>query len=188
MADAPTTQRAAASAAAGPAARPGFAPRLDRRQGPHQHREAIPRPLLWAIAALVASSLAIATYARVTDAPLSAEPAEGPVKAERVLRIAAQADGAAVVRDADGRLIADLSPQEGGFISGVARAMTRVRQTHGAPADAPVRLVRYQDGRLALKDDATGWRVELMGFGRDNFNAFARLVEAAPAASSATGE
>jgi putative photosynthetic complex assembly protein len=40
-----------------------------------------------------------------------------------------------------------------------------------------VRLIRFEDGRIALKDDLTGWRAELIGFGADNTAAFARLLE-----------
>ncbi|MEL6977519.1 MAG: photosynthetic complex assembly protein PuhC [Pseudomonadota bacterium] len=153
-----------------------------RRDAPR--REAVPRALLLAMAALVAASLAITSYAKLTDAPLAATPEEGPIVVERIMRIYAGADGAARVLDANGALVADLAPEQGGFISGVARALARVRATHGIPADAPVRLIRYESGRLALKDDATGWRAELIGFGRDNFAAFARLLPAPGAAAS----
>jgi hypothetical protein len=44
------------------------------------------------------------------------------------------------------------------------------------PLQLPVRLVAFEDGRLALFDDATEWRAELIGFGRDNYAVFARLL------------
>ena len=68
---------------------------------------------------------------------------------------------------------------EGGFIAGVTRAMARERIKYDVAADAPVRIVRFADGRLGLRDDFSGWRVELLGFGADNTAAFDRLLNAA---------
>ena len=134
---------------------------------------------------MVVASLCLAAYARLTGRPLEATPAEGPIAEQRLLRLYADMSGSARVLDAEGLMIADYPPETGGFISGVSRALTRVRRGYGVPGDAPVRLIRYQDGRLALKDDATGWRVEIAGFGADNRAAFARLLEKARAAGAA---
>lgn len=140
-------------------------------------REMIPRVLLRAMAALVLSCLALVTYARLTDRPLEALPPDGPVAAERIIHIDAGTDGAARVLARDGTLIADLGPTEGGFVGGVWRAVLHERGKIGADPSAPVRLVRFEAGGLALKDDVTGWRAELIGFGADNAAAFARLLE-----------
>jgi hypothetical protein len=37
-------------------------------------------------------------------------------------------------------------------------------------------VLRREDGRIELIDDTTGWSADLMGNGRDNVAAFARLV------------
>ncbi|MCC6007528.1 MAG: pullulanase [Rhodobacteraceae bacterium] len=139
-------------------------------------REMIPRALLRAVAALVAISMALTIYARVTDRPLEAMPAPHPIAEEREVRIFARMDGSARVFDVDGTLIADLDPTQGGFIAGVSRALGRERIKHGVEASAPVRLIRYQGAGMALRDDATGWRAELTGFGPDNERAFMRLM------------
>jgi len=47
----------------------------------------------------------------------------------------------------------------------------------GMEGSDPIRLVRYSDGRLSLRDDFTDFRAELLGFGADNERAFARLLE-----------
>lgn len=139
-------------------------------------REMVPRALLRAMALLVALSMALAIYARVTDRPLEAMPIAHPIAEERTVQIFARMDGSARVFDIDGTLIADLDPTEGGFIAGVARALGRERIKHGVDASAPVRLIRYQGAGMALRDDATGWRAELTGFGPDNERAFMRLM------------
>ena len=142
-----------------------------------EDREMVPRVLLRAVGLLVATTLAITVYARVTGMEPAAMPPESPVAQERGLVIYGDMSGAARVFDLDGTQVAALDPTQGGFISGVWRALARVRDTHGVDAHAPIRIVRFEDGRLALIDDFTGWRAELQGFGRDNRAAFARLLE-----------
>ena len=79
-------------------------------------------------------------------------------------------------RTADGTLIADLNPKEGGFISGVWRVIQRERTKHRVALSGPLTLVRYDNGRIAIPDPSTGWSADLMGFGIDNAKAFARLL------------
>jgi putative photosynthetic complex assembly protein len=141
-------------------------------------REMIPRVLVRAMFGLMAISLAVVAFARWTDQPLSALPPQDvAVQTERSVQIFAKMDGSARIVDVDGTLVADLAPNEGGFVAGVSRALARVRDNAGVTATAPVRIIRFEDGRLALRDDLTGWRAELFGFGHDNAAAFARLLE-----------
>ncbi len=141
-----------------------------------QDREMIPRILLRAMFGLVLVTLALVTFARLTDRPLEAMPADGPVAQERVIQIFGSMSGKARVLDQHGGLIADLSETEGGFVSGVWRSLNHERAKANIDPNAPVRLVQFTDGRLALFDDATGFRVELRGFGADNTAAFLRLL------------
>jgi len=140
-------------------------------------REMVPKVLLQAMFGLVLAVLAMVTYATVTDRPLEAIPADGPVAQERVIHIAGTMAGAAKVLDANGTLIADLGPTEGGFIAGVWRSLNHERSKLGADLAGPVRLVQFEDGRLALFDDSTNFRIELVGFGADNTAAFLRLLK-----------
>lgn len=141
-------------------------------------REMIPSVLLRAMLFLVLAVLVIVAFARLTDRPLEATRPEGvPVVQERSLQIFGDMSGAARVLDENGVVIADLSPEEGGFISGMSRVLSRERMKVGVPDSAPVRLVQYADGHLALFDDTTGWTAQIAGFGADNKAAFARLLE-----------
>lgn len=144
--------------------------------GPVEDRERIPRVLVRAVGAIMLICLLLVSYARLTGRPLEAAPANGPVAQSRMITVEADRTGAALVYAEDGGLIAALAPDEGGFVSGVWRSLDRERAKYGAPLDAPAELIRFEDGRLALRDPVTGWRVELMGFGRDNAAAFARLL------------
>ncbi|SLN58175.1 hypothetical protein ROJ8625_02934 [Roseivivax jejudonensis] len=142
--------------------------------------ELVPLPLIRAMVAMVLASLAIASYAVWTDRPLEATPPAGPVVTARTITLEADMTGAARVMDADGRVIADLAPDEGGFVSGVARVIERERRNARLPLDAPVRLEAMDSGRIAIIDPSTGWRADLMGFGADNAAAFARLLQNEP--------
>jgi putative photosynthetic complex assembly protein len=145
---------------------------------PEQQREIISRRLLRAMGLLVACSLALVTYARLTDRPLEATPVDGQIVRERVVHIVSDnVSGAARVLDESGAMVADLSPTQGGFVAGIWRAVVFERHKAGVDPDAPVRLLRFADGRLALRDEAAGTRFELVGFGADNAAAFARLLD-----------
>lgn len=154
-------------------------PRTQSASRPVEQRdkEKIPRILLRAIAFVVVATTAMVAVARITGAPPAALPPDVPIAEQRVIHLFGDMSGAARVLDQHGQVIVTFGPGEGGFISGVARSLSRVRDQAGVDPGAPVRLVRFDDGRLALRDDITGWRAELVGFGRDNLAAFARLLE-----------
>lgn len=139
-------------------------------------KEMIPRILLRAMLALVLLCLAIVAFARVTDRPLEAQFPAMPILEERTIQIFGEMDGSAVVMFADGAPDIVLSAEEGGFVSGMTRALGHERGLSGIPATEPVRLVRHSDGRLSLIDDLTGWEAQIIGFGKDNTAAFERLM------------
>lgn len=137
----------------------------------------IPRILVRAMLALVLATLAIATFARVTDRPLVSTPPVAPVQAEAALILHADATtGEARVFRADGTLLVALSADEGGFIAGVQRVIARERTKHRVAQDAPILLQAFTNGRMAITDPETGFRADLMGFGVSNAEAFARLL------------
>jgi putative photosynthetic complex assembly protein len=166
----------AASAAGGRAAASFDRPRRMRAR----EEEVIPVFLLRLMGALVACALLIVAYATITDRPLEAMPAmegELPVLAERALFIDADGStGAARVLGGDGTLLADLGPEEGGFVAGIHRVLVRERTRAGLDMSQPVRLILFEGGQLSLRDPATGWRAELIGFGGDNAAVFMELL------------
>lgn len=150
----------------------------DPRRQLKERSDKIPMVLIRAMFGLALLSLVAVTWARLTDQPLAALPdANEPVAQERMIVLDGSISGAATVYDLDGNVIYEFSPEEGGFVSGVWRVLQRERGKIDAPGDAPVRLVRFQSGRLSLYDDLTGWRAELIGFGADHAAAFARLLD-----------
>ena len=152
----------------------------------HDANDLVPTALVRAMTALVLLILALTAVFVWSDRPLEATPPESEVRLERILYLAGDMSGAAQVRDATGAVVADYTPEEGGFISGVYRVLERERTNARKPLDGPVRLVAYENGRMAIFDPSTGWRADLMGFGADNAGAFARLLRERTPSSSAT--
>ena len=143
-----------------------------------EDRELIPRVMRYAMGGLVLSALAIATYARVADVPLSATPPAAVVVQDRaMILISDGVSGAVSVLSPEGTVIAQLSSETGGFIAGVARVIDRERSRAGISANTPVIVARRENGRLDITDPATGWSADLMGFGADNARSFAKLLD-----------
>jgi putative photosynthetic complex assembly protein len=141
-----------------------------------QDKDLIPRRMVMAMFGLVMAVLALVTYARLTDRPVISTPPEGNVVHERSFFLDGDMSGAVTVTAPDGTLIADLTPEKGGFISGVWRVIERERTKHRAAMGGPVTVMRHDTGRISIHDPTTGWSADLMGFGADNAKAFARLL------------
>jgi putative photosynthetic complex assembly protein len=138
----------------------------------------IPNALLKGILAVVIFTLVLVSGARLLGLQPAATPDDSVgVVQERMIRVDGNLGSAAKVWDADtGDLIADLDPEQAGFINGVLTALARERMLSKIDGNPPVRIVLFADGRLGLRDDLTGWRVELMGFGDTNRDAFLALL------------
>jgi putative photosynthetic complex assembly protein len=142
-----------------------------------EDREKIPRVLLRAIGILLVVVVAMVAWARISGAPLTAmPPGDDQIVEDHTIFLFGDLSGAAKVLDAQGSVIADLGPDKGGFVAGISRSLTLKRKQAGIDPSAPVRLVKFKDGHLGLRDDFTGWRTELIGFGKDNTAVFANLL------------
>lgn len=137
-------------------------------------KEMIPKGLLIAMAALALSSLVLVSYSVLTKRPHEGVPAASQPVSETLLILEGQSAQAVTVRDKDGKLLMDLP--HGGFITVIQNAMTRERTVAGVQGNPPVKIVRYENGRLVAEDPATGWTAELYAFGDDNKAAFERLL------------
>jgi len=139
-------------------------------------RDLVPRRMIRAMLILVLTVLALVTVARLSGAPVISTPPDSPVVLERHVFLSGEMSGAATVLDANGAVIARLSPEQGGFIAGIGRVLDRERTKHGVPLTGPVTIIAREDGRISIHDPSTGWGADLMGFGQDNALAFTRLL------------
>jgi putative photosynthetic complex assembly protein len=125
--------------------------------------------------ALAMFALAITSLAVLTDRPPEARPQPAEVLRERWIVLEGHGAKAVTVRDADGRVIADMA--HGGFVTVIQNGLETERRKHRVDPLRPVRIVEYANGRLVAEDPDTGWSVELYAFGRDNKAAFERLLD-----------
>lgn len=131
-----------------------------------------------AVAGALLLVTAVAYYHRSTEGsePHPAQWAE--LESSRELRFLDRQDGAVVILDhSGGETVAVLAPGTNGFVRGVMRGMARERRMKNVGTTPPYRLSSWSDGRLTLDDPSTGRWVELVAFGPDNFQAFAKLLD-----------
>lgn len=141
-------------------------------------REKVPMMMLRAIAVMLVLVVVLVAYARLTGVPPMAIPSQDGVVQDRSVHLVVARSGAVKVLAEDGNtVIADLDANEAGFVSGVARSLAMKRKRANVANDTPVHILRFDDGRIGIKDDASGWRAQLTGFGKDNAAAFARLLD-----------
>ena len=105
---------------------------------------------------------------------------QGKVVASRSLFFTDLAVGGIRIDDGDTRRpITTLAPGEDGFMRSVMRVWHwQGRMAQGLGPELPFELIIWESGLLSLADPATGRRVELSAFGRDNVKAFSRLITA----------
>lgn len=140
----------------------------------NRDREMVPRALLWGMLALALSALTLATFSVMTERPHVGVPSSGTVVAEREFILEGRDAQAVVVKDVDGTVLMDLP--HGGFITVIQSAMARARTVARVTGNPPIRIVRYDNGRLVAEDPASGFTAELYAFGDDNKAAFERLL------------
>jgi putative photosynthetic complex assembly protein len=144
-------------------------------RGHEDHR--FPLVMMRAMLGLVLTALVLTTLFVLSDRPLTATPPVADVVETRVLYLQANGlSGAVTVLDQNRDIVADLAPEKGGFIAGVARVIAHERGKRDADPSAPIHVQRQANGRVAIIDPETGWRADLMGFGADNARAFAKLL------------
>ena len=141
---------------------------------PSDDKDMIPKPLLWAMLALVLSSLVVVGFSVLTGRAPVGVPKPAAIVAERSIILQGGGAQAVTVLAADGSVLIDLP--HGGFITVIQNGMERARHTAGVDKLLPLRIVEYANGRLTAVDDYTGWSAELGAFGSDNRAAFERLM------------
>jgi putative photosynthetic complex assembly protein len=143
------------------------------------HDIVVPRlPLMAVGLMLLATLLAVAVYQFNSDGSSPSQPT-APVVAERLLRFDDQPDGGISVRNAlDNSLVQQIPSGAQPFVRGALRALVRERRARGIGAAPPFALQAHRDGRLTLRDTATGRRLDLESFGPTQSAAFAQLLRA----------
>lgn len=143
----------------------------------HADKELVPRFIVRAIFGLMLATVSLVAWAQLTNQPKTGVLIEAPVVQELSFTFVGDRSGTYQMFDLDGQLVASSTDDMAGFIGVMGRSIERVRMVRNIPLDTPLRVVRRDNGHIAIIDDATGMVTELIGYGDDNVAAFARLVD-----------
>jgi putative photosynthetic complex assembly protein len=151
--------------------------RAARRREPHP--DTFPKWVLMSGAGIIALSLISVGLVRLTGNGPDQRPA--PSVQERQLRFEDRPDGSIAITD--GRTGEQVSSVQGeqGFVRGALRSLARERRRSGLGPEQPFELMGHTNGRITLRDPATGMRLNLESFGPTNAANFSRLQSASPA-------
>lgn len=143
----------------------------------HRDKEMVPRLLVQAMFALMAASLAIVAYAQWFDVPDRGVLIEAPIVQSLDITMSGERNGTYVVTDANGEILVSSADEKAGFIGVIGRVIERDRLVNNVIGNPPVQVVRRENGNIAIIDDSVDLRVELIGYGKDNIAAFAKLLD-----------
>lgn len=143
----------------------------------HRDREMVPRILVQAMFALMAATLAMVAYAQWFDVPNRGVLVEAPIVQSLDITMTGDRSGTYVVTDANGVQLVSSADEMAGFIGVMGRVIERDRLVRGVTGNPPVQVVRRENGNIAVIDESTDMRVELIGYGKDNVAAFAKLLD-----------
>lgn len=143
----------------------------------HRDRDMVPRVLVVAMFALMASAVALVGFAKITGMEATGQAPDSTIIATKMIQLDGSRSGGVTVYDADGTKIGHSLENKAGFIDVIWGSILRERALDGITSNDPLRLVRRENGHVAVFDDASGWKIELIGYGKDNVAAFARLID-----------
>lgn len=143
----------------------------------HCDPDMVPKNVVFAMFSVMFLSLCLVAYAKENDVPLSAVyQATTPVK-EMSVQFVSSREGVSTVYDMDANRIAGSGDDMMGFIGVIGIVVKRNRLVAGLPNDTPVTILKRESGTYGIHDPATGWSMELIGYGADNVAAFANLLD-----------
>ena len=149
----------------------------EQRKLAKRDREMIPLVLVRAMFGLALVSVALVAFARITDRPLVGVPDTPPVVAERIIYLTPGAErGSYIVTDAEAQRLVASTDRKAGFVGAIGQALERRRDLNRVEMSEPLTLVRRETGRIDIIDDASGFTIELHGYGPDNIAVFAGLL------------
>lgn len=148
------------------------------KSAPDAKPDRFPRVPLYGGIAFVLFACAAVVFGQTTGiGTLRVEAGEVVSVRDIVIETAPSDDLVTVTDLATGERLAAYAPNEGGFVRGAFRGLSRARFVAGVPEDQPYRLIRWSTGAVSLSDTGTGERLYLDAFGRDNVAAFAQFLD-----------
>ena len=131
-----------------------------------------------AVALILGGTLLSATLARISG--YATPPAPPPVVATRALSFTDLGNGGVAVKSPAGARIATIPARADGFLRMTLRLLAAARMRQHIGPRQPFVLTEFADGRMQLRDPATGLHIELEAFGPSNVAEFSALMRAKP--------
>jgi len=145
---------------------------------PEKRGERFPTMPLYGAFAFIFFTFAAVLFGQITGiGTLRVETGEPIAVRDIVLQTTASGELVTVTDYASGEELAAYAENEGGFVRGAFRGLSRIRMVAEVPDTQPYRLIRWSSGAVSLSDTGTGERLYLDAFGRDNVAAFAQFLE-----------
>ena len=111
----------------------------------------------------------------IRQANLPMAHASAPVEWQVALRFVDGPEGEVVVLDASNQKEITRFEGEQGFLRGTLRAMARERKRRDIDSGPSCALMAHPQGRMTLKDNATGQTIDLASFGPSNLAVFQHI-------------
>lgn len=147
------------------------------QQMKHRDHDMVPLFLVRSMFGLMFGVLCLVAYAQWTDVPQSAVFEQTPTVKEMQVQFVSSREGVSTVYDMDGNKITSSEDHMMGFVGVIGIVVKRNRLVANVPNDTPLTIVKRETGTYGISDPATGWSMELIGYGADNVAAFARLLD-----------
>ena len=138
-------------------------------------KQIVPKRFILFIASLILFFLVVVFGFTLADMPLFGVAPESEVLSEKKLNFKPNGRKSVSVYDSDGKLLLKSDQNNNGFIGVVYSAIERERIKKRVKSEDFLRLVLYENGRVALVDDATELEIHLNSFGEKNVAVFGSL-------------
>ena len=142
-----------------------------------QPSEIVPKRFLQIIGILVFTVLIAVFIFRLMDFPLAGVAPKAKVVHEISLDFVERNRFDVTVLDKYGEVLAESTDGTNGFLGVVFNALKRERIKKRIVGDNVLRMVQYENGRIAVIDDWTGMEIQINSFGMKNLEVFGFLFD-----------
>ena len=142
-----------------------------------RNKDIIPKRFLQALGLVVITVLLSVFIFRILGLPLVGVPPKSNVVQEISLDFVERNRFDVLVLDKYGKVLADSTDGNSGFLGVVYNAVKRERIKKRVVSTNALRLVKYENGRITVIDDATNLEVQVNSFGQKNLEVFGLLFD-----------
>lgn len=137
--------------------------------------DVMPKTFLRAVVFLLLLVLIFVFTFRWMEFPLAGVAPESKIVREMSLKFVERNRFDVIVLDKYDNTLVESTDGKNGFIGVVFNAIKRERIKKRIEGDNVLRMVQYENGRIAIIDDWTGFKVQVNNFGQRNLEVFSFL-------------